>query len=55
MSSRIINKIFIKFFLEFSAELTTCHDFFHFIFNEIKDFFEIFRNRFCVMIAYFKK
>ena len=55
MLSRVIDKVFIKFFLKFSAELTICYDFFHFIFDEIKDFFEIFRDRSCVMIAHFKK
>ena len=28
--------------IKFSAKLTTCHDFFHFIFDKIEDFFKIF-------------
>ena len=55
MSSRVIDKIFIKFSSKFFAELTIYHDFFHFIFNEIENLFEIFQNRSCIMIAHFKK
>ena len=55
MLSHVINKIFIKIFFKFSAELMTCYNFFHFIFNEIQDFLKIFRNRFYVIIVYFKK
>ena len=55
MSSRVINKIFVKFSLKFFAELTICHDFFYFIFDEIKNLFKIFRSRFYVMIAHFKR
>ena len=55
MSSRVINKVFIKLSLKFSSKVTTCHDFFHFILDEIKDFFKIFRDRSYVLIVHFKK
>ena len=55
MLSRVMNKVFLEFFLKVFAKLTFCNNFFHFILDEIKDFFEIFRNRFCIMIAHFKK
>ena len=52
--SRVINRVFMKFFSKFSAELTFCDNFFHFILDEVKNLFEIFWDHFYIMIAYLK-